>query len=75
MICIMCVLLQGTNTGNEVELKVLLPDRTIVTVTIKRNYTTEKVYHVSIHSPASLLWDVVHATSKNRSIWNLTLSP
>jgi sorting nexin-27 len=34
----------GGGSSSEVELKVLLPDRAIVTVSIKRNATTEQVY-------------------------------
>ncbi|XP_074651236.1 sorting nexin-27-like isoform X2 [Tubulanus polymorphus] len=36
------------NTTSEVELKVLLPDRNILTVTIKRNHNTEQVFDVVV---------------------------
>ena len=35
------------SANNEVELKVLLPDRNICVVTIHRNDTTDTVYNVS----------------------------
>lgn len=38
------------SANNEVELKVLLPDRNICVVTIHRNDTTDNVYSVSIKS-------------------------
>ena len=36
-----------TNTVSDVELKVLLPDRNVVTVTVRKNSTTDQVFDVS----------------------------
>ncbi|KAK2182525.1 hypothetical protein NP493_352g06007 [Ridgeia piscesae] len=35
---------ENTNTVNDVELKVLLPDRSVVTVTVRKNSTTDQVF-------------------------------
>ena len=39
---------QESNSSNLVELKVLLPDRNIATISIKRNSTTDQVYQVRV---------------------------
>jgi len=44
---IFCFLQENTNTVNDVELKVLLPDRSVVTVTVRKNSTTDQVFDVS----------------------------
>ena len=43
---VIILLFQSNNSSNDVELKVLLPDKSVVSVMIKRNCNTDDVYQV-----------------------------
>ena len=49
--------LQSGANCSEVELKVMLPDKSIMSVRIQRNFTTDKVYKVKL-GPISIKVDV-----------------